>query len=59
MKEVTLKLNIDEINVILASLGNMSYIQVHQLITKIQTQAEPQVESNGAEKVTVAGAKLK
>jgi len=43
METITLKLSVDETNAILQSLGNMPYIQVHQLIQKIQQQAGPQL----------------
>lgn len=46
MKEVNLKLTIEETNAVLNSLGNLPFVQVHQLIAKIQTQAGQQL--NGA-----------
>ncbi len=52
MKEITLKLSVDEANNILQALGSLPYIQVHQLIQKIQIQAGTQlqdaVNGNGA-----------
>lgn len=41
---MTLTLSLEEINGILQSLGNMSYIQVESLIAKIRVQAQAQVE---------------
>jgi hypothetical protein len=46
MKEIIFKLNIDEINLALTALGNMPYIQVHDLINKIQIQAKTQLKDN-------------
>lgn len=40
---ITLNLELDEVNGVLAALGNMPFIQVRQLIGKIQEQANPQV----------------
>ena len=42
---IELKLDLNEVNGILAALGNMPYIQVKDLIAKIQAQAQPQVEA--------------
>ena len=44
MKEITLKLTIEETNNILQSLGNLPFIQVNQLIQKIQQQAGQQLQ---------------
>ena len=38
-----LELTLAEINVIMSALGNAPYAQVHELVTKIRTQAEPQL----------------
>ena len=43
MKEIKLELKIEEINVILTALGNLPFIQVHELIGKIQAQASEQL----------------
>lgn len=53
MKEVQLKLTVEELNKILTSLGNQPFFQVHELIGKIQIQAEPQLKNNGSEKSKV------
>jgi Ca2+-binding EF-hand superfamily protein len=42
MKEIKFTLTIQEANLILEALGQMPYIQVHQLVHKLQQQAEPQ-----------------
>lgn len=43
MKEIKLQLSIEEINLVLTALGNLPFIQVHELIGKIQTQAAEQL----------------
>jgi hypothetical protein len=40
-----LDLTIDQINIILQSLGNAPYIQVAPVIAEIQKQAAPQVQA--------------
>jgi hypothetical protein len=49
MKDINLKLNINEINELLKALGNMPYSQVATLIANIQAQASQQLgeSSNG------------
>lgn len=44
-KIIGLNLNIDELNKILSALGNLPYIQVFQLINKIQMQVGNQIEA--------------
>jgi hypothetical protein len=41
---IKLELDVAEVNGILQALGNLPFSQVAGLITKIQTQAKPQVE---------------
>ncbi len=41
---LTLHLTLDEVNTILTSLGNLPYVQVYELIQKIQGQAGAQVQ---------------
>ncbi|MEO9852352.1 MAG: hypothetical protein ABJH72_17065 [Reichenbachiella sp.] len=48
MKEVSLKLSIDEANAVLNALGNLPFVQVNQLINKIQLQAGQQLNGNGS-----------
>jgi len=43
MKEINLSLKIEDVNLLLTALGNLPFIQVHELITKIQSQATPQL----------------
>jgi hypothetical protein len=42
-QQLTIKLTLDEANVILAALGNLPYIQVHSLIHNLQSQVAPQL----------------
>lgn len=50
MKDIQLNLNVEEINKVLTALGNLPFYQVHELISKIQMQAEPQLKGNGSRK---------
>lgn len=43
MKELNLKLTVDEVNIILESLGGMPYVKVAELIAKLQNQISPQM----------------
>ncbi|HEY9528433.1 MAG TPA: hypothetical protein VIR02_15180 [Anaerolineales bacterium] len=45
MQEIRLVLTLDEINQILAALGSQPYKDVFQLVTKVQQQAQAQLES--------------
>jgi len=45
MQEIKLVLTLDEINQVLAALGSQPYKDVFQLVTKIQQQAQAQLES--------------
>jgi hypothetical protein len=51
MQNIKLNLTLDEINIVLESLGQMPYVRVYQLITKIQQQTAPQLQEaqTGAE----------
>ena len=42
---INLQLEINEINGILSALGQMPYVQVRELVEKIQQQAVPQVQA--------------
>jgi hypothetical protein len=44
-----LELTINEINVILQALGNAPYAQVFELVEKIRTQAQAQVQTTEQE----------
>jgi hypothetical protein len=46
---IKLDLEINEVNGILQSLGQMPYVQVELLIKKIKEQAEPQVQESKSE----------
>ncbi|MEO9871517.1 hypothetical protein [Ekhidna sp.] len=43
METINLKLTVEETNKILQSLGSLPYLQVHQLIHKLQYQAGEQL----------------
>ncbi|MGZ4037136.1 MAG: hypothetical protein ACXVPQ_04860 [Bacteroidia bacterium] len=43
MKEFKLQLNLNEVNLILKSLGQQPYSQVHETIGKIQAHAQEQL----------------
>jgi hypothetical protein len=43
VKTIRLELTLDEINTTLEALGNLPFIKVHELISKIHQQASPQV----------------
>lgn len=45
MEQLTLNLTVDEINLILDALSQMSYVKVHRIIDKVQTQSELQLQS--------------
>ncbi|MEG4144670.1 hypothetical protein [Microcoleus sp. Pol12B5] len=45
MEQISINLTIEEVNKILDSLGNRPYIEVFQLINKIQAQAEAQLQA--------------
>jgi hypothetical protein len=45
MNELTLILTLEEVNALLDALGSQPFKQVHQLITKIQTQATGQLQN--------------
>ena len=48
MKDIKLNLNVNEINLVLKSLGNLPYYQVCSVIEKIQAQANLQItNTNG------------
>ena len=43
MSEITITLTIDETNLILEALGEIPFIRVHELIGKIQQEAQIQL----------------
>ena len=49
MQDIQLQLTLDEVNQILAALGEKSYKEVFQLVTKIQTQATAQLNTAPAQ----------
>ncbi len=49
MNPIQLQLTIEEVNQILAALGDQPYAKVYQLIQKIHQQAQAQVGVDGAQ----------
>lgn len=47
MSHIKLQLTLDETNVILSALGDQPFSQVHELIFKIQNQAQQQLNAEG------------
>lgn len=44
MQNINLSLSIDEVNLILESLGEQSYAKMHQLIANIHQQTQKQLQ---------------
>lgn len=44
MKEVNLKLNVNEVNMVIKALGQFPYNQVFEIVSKIHKQASDQVQ---------------
>ena len=49
MKEITLKVTIDEANLILEGLGQLPFARVYGLVAKLQEQAARQLNGEGVE----------
>jgi dihydroxyacetone kinase len=45
VEKVTLELNVNEVNVIMAALGRMPYIEVAAVVAKVTEQAKAQLEA--------------
>jgi hypothetical protein len=43
MQDITLKLNVGQINLLLEALGSQPYLRVYELIELLQTQAQAQL----------------
>ena len=48
MKELNIKLSINELNLILEALGHQSYIKVFELIDNLQNQAKAQLNGSAS-----------
>lgn len=48
MQELNVQLTIDELNVILESLGSQPYLRVYELIAKLHQQAQVQLQQEPA-----------
>ncbi|MCA8991592.1 MAG: hypothetical protein KDA88_06415 [Planctomycetaceae bacterium] len=46
MQQITLKVSLDEANIILEGLGNLPFAKVYSLIGSIQEQAGQQIKGN-------------
>ncbi len=46
MEKITLDITLEEANLILEALGNLPFVKVYALISKIQEQAGQQFEAN-------------
>jgi hypothetical protein len=51
MSDIKLTLTVDEVNRVLGALGDRPFVQVVDLITKVRTQAQPQVPEQKADMV--------
>lgn len=49
MNNIKLKLSVEETNLLLQALSNLPYGQVFELVTKIQSQAQQQLNQNEEE----------
>ncbi|QLQ31695.1 MAG: hypothetical protein HZT40_08940 [Candidatus Thiothrix singaporensis] len=56
MQTIQLSLSIDEVNLILESLGQQPYRTVHQLIANIHQQAQMQLQPPASDKPAVPSA---
>lgn len=55
MQELTIKVTIEELNTVLVSLSKMPYEAVSEVLNKVRTQGQQQVNtSNEAEKISAA-----
>lgn len=45
MKEVTIKITVDELNIVLQSLGKMPLEAVFQVFAKLKTQGQEQISA--------------
>jgi hypothetical protein len=48
-EEITLKLKTEDINLILEGLGNLPFVRVYNLISKIQNQAAAQLRTENSQ----------
>ena len=46
MKDITINFSVDEINIVLNALSNRPYMEVYQLIEKIQSEGNKQLEES-------------
>ena len=53
MSNIRLDLGVDDVNLVLEALGKLPFVQVYQLIGRIQSQAQAQVQPPGADQMRV------
>ena len=46
MQEITLKLSIDDVNVVLEGLGNLPFARVYAIVGRVQEQAAHQLRAD-------------
>lgn len=46
MEQISINLTVEEVNLVLETLGQRPYVEVFQLINKVKAQAEAQVEAS-------------
>lgn len=56
MKTISLKLTVDDTNLVLEGLGLLPFAKVYALVTEIQCQARKQLETSGAMEPDQSGA---
>lgn len=49
MKQVNLKLSVNEVNMVIKALGQFPYNQVYETVNKIHAQASEQVQQDAME----------
>jgi len=48
-REVTLRLSLDEVNLVLEAIGQLPFVRVYALVAKLQQQARQQIEGKAEE----------
>lgn len=43
MKEITLTLTVEEVNLVLEAIGQLPFVKVYSLVAKLQKQAQEQI----------------
>lgn len=53
MSTIRIELGVDDVNLVLEALGKLPFVQVYQLIGRIQSQAQAQVQPPGGHELRV------